>query len=228
MVVGRVSPQIARDVNYWKRTIFPIVLGIVAPCMGVAALHCACVVRKGQGLLLTGDSGAGKSTLAVALARSGFDFLSDDWTYFSRWRDRWRAWGVPTTAKLLPEAVAFFPELASTRLSVALNGETAYEFAPDEMFGVGRSLQCEPRWMMFLERDATAPLSLTRVSTMSAAARLDGNLRPSRPESLEPRRSAVEALSRCECFQLRYSESPAKVAEALSRYVRMELATYAG
>ena len=37
----------------------------------------------GRGLILPGTSGAGKTTLAVALARSGFDFLGDDMLFLS-------------------------------------------------------------------------------------------------------------------------------------------------
>lgn len=83
--IGRFSPEMARDASYWKRIVFPIWMGIAGPSVGVAILHCACVVKEGQGILLAGNSGSGKSTLAVAMARAGFDFLSDDWTYFSDW-----------------------------------------------------------------------------------------------------------------------------------------------
>jgi hypothetical protein len=162
------------------------------------------------------------------LARSGFDFLSDDWTYFSRWEGRWCAWGLPTSAKLLPEAAAFFPELGSWPLSVSLNGEAAYDIDPDVAFKVTRSLRCEPHWIFFLERRPSARFKLKRLSPNTVAARLDQNLRPSRSEALASRQLAVEALSRCECFLLEFGEPPAEVASALLDFVQSSAALSAG
>ena len=68
-VIGRFSFTTAQDAGYWKRVIFPILLGITAAPIGVTALHCACLQYKGEGLLITGESGAGKSTVARNVAR---------------------------------------------------------------------------------------------------------------------------------------------------------------
>jgi hypothetical protein len=219
-VIGRFSAAMAADLGYWKRVIFPSLLGILGPSVGVASLHCACVARDGKGLLLVGGSGSGKSTLSMALAKQGFDFLSDDWTYFSRRHGALRAWGLPIAAKLLPEAETFFPELSALPLSVALNGERAYEIDPEEVFGARRSLHCEPKWVVFLKRDAGAEFNLRAVPAKLAASRLEKNLQPIWPEAVAPRRAAALALSRCACLQLRYSEKPGVVAEALAHEVR--------
>jgi hypothetical protein len=50
---------------------------------GCMALHAACLVSKGEAILLTGSPGAGKSTLAAALSRAGFDYAADDITLVS-------------------------------------------------------------------------------------------------------------------------------------------------
>ena len=42
------------------------------------ALHAAAVARKDDALLLVGSPGAGKTTLGIALARAGFEPISDD------------------------------------------------------------------------------------------------------------------------------------------------------
>src|SRR6516162_6418737 len=83
-VIGTFSPAMAADLTYWNRVVFPALFGIVSPSVGITALHCACIARNGNALLLAGTSGSGKSTLSLALAQKGFNFLSDDWTYFSR------------------------------------------------------------------------------------------------------------------------------------------------
>src|SRR5215470_8135126 len=75
---GRLTRSLAQDAKYWSGVLIPSFLAIVAPSLGLTSLHCACVSWKGSGLLLAGDSGAGKSTLSLALAQSGFDYLSDD------------------------------------------------------------------------------------------------------------------------------------------------------
>ena len=94
-VIGRFSPAMARDSNYWRCVLLPILLGITSASIGVSALHCACVVRNGHGLILGGASGAGKSSLALALSLTGFAYLSDDWTYFSTGRIRCPCLGAP-------------------------------------------------------------------------------------------------------------------------------------
>jgi hypothetical protein len=42
------------------------------------ALHAACLLSGGKGLLVNGRSGAGKSTLAVYLMEAGFEYAADD------------------------------------------------------------------------------------------------------------------------------------------------------
>src|SRR5258708_24706968 len=41
-------------------------------------IHAACVAHHGKGLLLCAHSGTGKSSLALACARAGWTFISDD------------------------------------------------------------------------------------------------------------------------------------------------------
>jgi hypothetical protein len=151
--LARFSPAMATDVAYWKRVIFPVLLGVIGSSVGITVLHCACVVRENGGLLLAGVSGSGKSTLALALARNGFDLLSDDWTYVTAREGRVLAWGLPTALKLLPDARTYFPELESLQPAVSLNGELAYEIDPEVVFAVRRSFGCEPRCVIFLERE---------------------------------------------------------------------------
>lgn len=151
-VLGRFSPAMAQDADYWQRVIFPTVVGLASDALGVTVIHSACVERNGAGLLLAGESGAGKSTLSLAMAQCGFAFLSDDRTYLSHAGGQLIAWGLITPLKLLPHAAKYFPELRSREPGVSLNGERAYEVDPEQVFGVRRSLRCEPRWLVFLER----------------------------------------------------------------------------
>lgn len=49
--------------------------------LGLVNVHGAAVARDGKALLMIGPSGSGKSTTSCVLARSGFDFLSDNDIY---------------------------------------------------------------------------------------------------------------------------------------------------
>ena len=67
---GRFTRKLAQDSRYWKTELFPSLLGIIGPSVGLTSLHGACVAWKDTGLLLVGDSGTGKSTLSLALAQA--------------------------------------------------------------------------------------------------------------------------------------------------------------
>jgi hypothetical protein len=220
-VSGRISPAVAADAVYWRTVILPTLMGIVGPSAGVTALHCACVVRDTRGLLLVGGSGSGKSTLSLALAIKGHKLLSDDWTYFSQRDRRLLAWGLPTTIKLLPDAVKHFPQLGSHNPSVSLNGELAFNVDPEQVFGVRRVANCEPHWVFFLEREACAGFHVKEMSPAEAATRLDRNLPPQCPEAADLRRRTIEGLQCCRSWLLRYSEEPRSVAEAVADFAAL-------
>ena len=85
-------------------------------------VHAAAVVRDGRALLLCAPSGTGKSTLAYALARSGFQILSDDVIYVESQRQL-RLWGLPRFLHLTEESRRFFPELSSSAATLMANGK---------------------------------------------------------------------------------------------------------
>ncbi|MDE3180645.1 MAG: hypothetical protein KGM47_13425 [Acidobacteriota bacterium] len=219
--IGRFSLAMVQDAEYWQRVIFPSAVGLMSEPLGLTTLHCACVARNGAGLLLSGASGAGKSTLALALARNGFAFLSDDWTYFSGAGAQLRARGLASPVKLLPDATRHFPELGSLKPAMSSNGELAYEVDPESIFGVSRALTCEPHWLVFLERSDSPGCSITEIPPCEAAARLEADL-----EDLPVELAAVkEAQSRTilelagrGCWLLRNGGPPCEVAQALARF----------
>ena len=91
---GRFTPALAENEGYWKTVLFPSLLAIVGPSVGLTSLHSACVAWKGSGVLLVGEGGAGKSSLSLALAQAGLDFLSDDRTLISEKQGKLVAWGL--------------------------------------------------------------------------------------------------------------------------------------
>jgi hypothetical protein len=220
-VIGTFSPAMAADLTYWNRVIFPALFGIVSPALGITALHCACIARNGNALLLAGTSGSGKSTLSLALAQNGFDFLSDDWTYFSRQGSDLLAWNSMSRLKLLPDARAHFAELAALEPVVSVNGELAYEVDPAEVFGVHRSEHARPRWVLFLDRQENPEFTLVEVTSTEAAMRLGEDLEDLPAILCDARvflQETVKNLANRRCWELRYGGNPHAIAQALSRF----------
>jgi hypothetical protein len=220
-VIGRLSRSMAQDQAYWQRVLFPAIVGLASETLNVTVLHCGCVERDGMGLLLAGKSRSGKSTLSLALAQNGFAFLSDDWTYLSLANRRLCAWGLATPVKLLPDALAYFHQLRAAELSVSFNGELAYEVDPEHIFGIRRSLRCEPRWLIFLERQESPGHSFLRISPEQAATSLESelaNLPPELSRFRETQQATIRSLVEHECWLLRYGENPQEVAQVLSDF----------
>ena len=217
-IIGRFSPAMAGDQARWKSTIFPNLLTLMGPAIGVTGLHCACVVRDGRGILLTGRSGAGKSTLTLAMTQRGFSFLSDDWTYFSQYDGALSAWGLIPRMKLLSPVAAFFPELAEFKTGVSPNGEEAFEIDPHLNLGVARSFYCEPRELVFLERSSTPEFTLTHMPAAEAIEQLEEHFLADTPEALQPQSEVVRHLVERGCWQLRFGEAPGTVAKKLASF----------
>jgi len=217
--LGRFTYEVASDANFWKTTIFPVLLTVLGPSVGLTLLHCACVAWKGSGLLLAGESGSGKSTLSLALAQAGFDFLSDDRTLAGEYQGRLLAWGLSAEMKQIAGAVAYFPALHRVKPDNHLNRQGALRFDPVKIFGISHVRCCEPRWVVFLERQPSPAFYLTSVPPDEAARRLESHLHRESPEVRETQCRTVETLVTRECYQLRYGGDPHMIAGALRTLV---------
>jgi hypothetical protein len=218
-VIGSFSPAMARDLSHWKQTILPVLLGIASASIRVTPVHCACVAKGGSGFLLGGESGAGKSTAALSLSLKGFSYLSDDCTYLSRTGAEIRAWGLPTPVKLLPDAVNYFPNLASREPVLSLNGEWAISVDPTEIFNVERCLSCDPRWLVFLERTGNSRPLIKPVTSLQAASRLVADLETMPPvifDQYEYQLETINLLVDRECWVVQHGLKPELLAPMLA------------
>jgi hypothetical protein len=220
-VVGAVSAASASDAIFWNSHWLPITVGVMGTTVGVVPLHSACLERDGEGLLLAGVSGAGKSTLSVALARCGFSFISDDWTYLSQEEDELVAHGLSAPVKLLPDAIQHFPELKGRTPKTWFNGELAFEVDPEDICRAPAKPNSRPRWLMFLDRSSTPGCDFAPYSTADAseffeksAERLPEEL----PQASAARSAMIRAVANCESWRVRSGESPQATAEAISRF----------
>ena len=217
-VYGVCSPELADDSWRWRVHIFPALLGILSAVIDVAPVHAACLVRRGEGVLLAGQSGAGKSTLTVAMAKRGYALLSDDWTYLSTAGSEVEAWGLPVPVKLLPDARRFFPELIAYDMTNSLNGEIAYEVFPEECFGISRGTRCPVTGVVLLERAAKPGCSITPVGAAEAIDHLAREVEPlegSLARCYERQIDLIRHLGNVSCQRVSFSGHPESVAEAL-------------
>jgi len=217
---GRFTQGLAQNSRYWKSALFPSLLGIVGPSVGLTSLHSACVSWKGKGLLLAGRGGAGKSTLSLALAQAGMDFLSDDRTLVRNNNGNLIAFGLSREMKQRTEALAHFPGLQDANCETfagdtVWKGEPAVRFDPVEVLGVTRAESCEPSWIVFLERQPDPIFQLEEMPPEEAAALLEQDLHQQMPEASQRQHLTIRMLSQKFCCRLRYGGDPHAVAAGL-------------
>jgi hypothetical protein len=172
-------------------------------------------------LLIAGVSGAGKSTLSVALSEQGFNYVSDDWTYISQRRDRIVAHGTSAPTKLLPDAVLHFKNLQRHELQTSMNGELVYEIDIAETFSARVERQCEPRWLIFLERTQRAGTKFTPMSTTQARTHLDSSVERLPLQLLEAasmREETITSISLLPAWHFRYGGTPQFAAKELWKF----------
>ena len=216
------STKAARDDSFWRSLLIPITIGILGTTVGVVPLHCACLEKNGNGLLISGDSGVGKSTLTAALTQRGFSLISDDWTYFSKEQSTLVAHGLFSPIKLLPDAVQFFRELGELTPAIFLNGELAYEVDPARFAGSTTKNTSRPSRIFFLERTphpgchfVPYPSASIREFFEKSAERLPDEL----IDAKTVRTNVIQALSTLPSWVLRTGLSPQRTSEAIDHFI---------
>jgi hypothetical protein len=221
-IAAIVSERLALDRRFWDELLLPIAVGVLGAAVGIVPVHCACLSIGDEGLLVAGVSGAGKSTLSAAMAQCGFDYVSDDWTYFSGESQGFVAHGMTARMKLLPDAIVLFPGLARHSLRRSLNGELAYE-VPASAFGARLRRFCEPRWGVFLERTSEPSGSeFTRIPNRqvrhymeSSVERLPRQL----SETVKDRGEILDLIAALPWWRFRYGGAPQFAARELLSFV---------
>lgn len=162
--VAYVTESLLADPMQVHHRLLPgITLSLVIHC-DRAPVHAAVVARGDTALILAGPPGTGKSTLAYQAARAGLRVLGDDAAYVQTDPDL-LIWGATGRSLLMPDAPAWFPELASHEPRVVADGtrKIVVEY-PDAWPGAApvaaRAVVC------LLERDG--------VSAAVARRRVDG------------------------------------------------------
>lgn len=221
-IAATVSENVARDRQFWNEILLPIAMGVLGATLGVVPVHCACLSIEHAGLLVAGVSGAGKSTLSAALVQSGFDYVSDDWTYLRTQGERLVAHGLSVPLKLLPDAAVHFPELAQHLPRTSLNGESAYE-VPARVFGARMVRSCEARWCVLLERSTVSESNFTPIGAEEVGAYLQSSVERLPSQLTAASQSRTEILERMgclPCWRFSYGGTPQFAAQELRSFVR--------
>jgi len=225
-VSAAISKRLARDHTFWHERMVPIIIGVLGCTVGVLPFHSACLSINGDGLLIAGPSGAGKSTLSVALAKLGFDFVSDDWTYINCVSRFIEAHGLLAPIKLLPDAIKHFPELTNRQVCVAMNGELAYEASPESTFSISVARRCRPRWLVFFDRTAGDNAEFVEISPDTALAYIDSNverLPVQLATAAENRETIKEKIATLSCWRFQHDGPPEDAARELYAFVSRQL-----
>lgn len=223
-ITAAISKEIAGDDLFWNRLLLPIALGVLGPAVGVVPMHCACLSIAGTGILIGGASGAGKSTLSVALAQHDFDFISDDWTYLSETHGSIIAHGLSLPAKLLPDAVDYFPELAGYQVQLALNQELAYELPPRSL-GSRVQLFCKPQLFILLERTTNKGCRIAPLCSRDGQDYVQRSVERLPRElhnQIRTRSEIIARLAHLSCWRLTYGGPPRIAVKGMQRFLSQE------
>ncbi len=218
-VIGRFSKGMASDVAYWKMTIFPMLLSIIAGSIGLVELHGSCVAMDQRGLILIGPTGAGKSTLALALTHGGLRFLSDDRTFCSVNQGKLLTWALPRPLKLRRAAAQWFEEFRGREPKDLQNRESVFLCYPTRENESGGMKSCKPHALVFLDRQPGSSYCLTQISSAEAQRRIEPDLLAESPDAICLQAEVIGRLTTLPCWNLRYDGVPQAIGDRLTRDV---------
>lgn len=211
-VIGRVSAGMATDISYWRSTIFPMLMSIVAGSVELVELHASCVAKGSAGMLLLGPGCSGKSTLAKAMLNAGFRVLSDDRIFCSIQNEGLCAYGLPRPIKLRQDAGTWFEEYRNKQPTHIQNGEPVFHFTPT----VSTVLPCEPEVIVYLERIADG-CCISRMKRSDVKRQIESDLLAETSGVMKEQAKVIDRLVDVPCWRLQYGARPEIIAEYLAK-----------
>jgi hypothetical protein len=169
------------------------------------ALHAACLLSRGKGLLVSGRPGAGKTTLTIHLMESGFEYAADDVVLIA---PTGRVTGVLFAPTVKTGALAMLrklrPELDESAVHSRPDGKRVrYLKAP------GRVRRAVPvSWIVFIKRAPNTPAKLAPLGQLETIRRLmDGSCSPSGKLTRRSFHAFKQILADARSFELQYSDA---------------------
>lgn len=168
------------------------------------AVHGACVLVRGCGMLLCGDSGAGKSTLAYAGARSGWTYVSDDASYALFDTEERVVVGNYHKIRFRPSAAELFPEIGGRPITPRAIGKPSIEVRVSEWPQIFTAPAAPVNQIIFLNR-RSAQQELISLSSSSVLPWFMQNV-IAIPGSRTLQEAAISRLLECGVYELRYRD----------------------
>jgi hypothetical protein len=159
------------------------------------SLHAACVADERGGILLAGESGSGKSTTSLALALSGWAFLSDDMVFLDNTTKQPHVLGFPDEFDLTDETVRRFATLRHLDGRPTWGGRPKHQVRADEL-GARIELECAPRLLLFPQITDADHCSVEPLSAGEALIELAPNVLLTEARSSQAHLDALGALVR--------------------------------
>lgn len=202
--LGWVTETTAASPQYLRYHFLEGVALSMISALRAVAVHGACVLVNGAGILLCGDSGAGKSTLAYAGARSGWTYINDDASYLLLDRDDTLVVGNYNKIRFRPSAAILFPEIEGRPITPRAAGKPSIEVQTSEFPEIATASSAVINQVIFLNRD----------STQNEVVRLSpSDVRPwflqhllANPASRKTHEDAISRLLTGQIFELRYQD----------------------
>jgi hypothetical protein len=154
----------------------------------------------------------------MAMTEAGFKLLSDDRIFCSLRRGKLLAWGMPRPLKLRREAAAWFQQFRDREPTDVQNGERVFLWEPNQRFAQQRSPECEPRTLVFLQRQQSSGFCMTRMARDEVRSRIEQDLMAELPEAVHKQGETIELLLDLPCWRLQYAGRPQVIAEQLARH----------
>lgn len=190
-----VRPAALEDVWLLSRPLFTIPFVELLKRCGLYSVHAAAVADRGRAVLLPGASGSGKSTLAVALARAGWQFMSDDMAFLSRDRGDLRVLAFPDEVDISDETAGWFPELSGLT-GAGSDGWPKHRVRLDEALGAATTPAASPAIIAFPTPAVPPTSAMERLSADEALLELAPNVLLTEPASSQAHLDALAELVR--------------------------------
>lgn len=213
-VIGRVSSGMASDCEYWRTTIFPMLMSILAGSIGLIELHASCVATGNKGIVLLGPGKSGKSTLAHSFFNLGFRVLSDDRVFCSVHDNKLRAYGLSRPIKLRQDSGRWFEELQFQQPGNVQNGEPVFLIEP----GSHCPQPCEPRAIVSIERFGGG-CSILPIKASEMRGHIESELLSEMPEIMAMQEQVMDRLLEVPCWHLRHNTHPDVTAKYLTTFL---------